>query len=367
VINDTTNFESALRSGYLMAEAIHIRNFRGFAEVDLPDCRRVNVIVGANGSGKTALMEAVFLAIANSPEPVMRMRGWRGFDANIGSQHPRVLYRSIWGDLFHNYDFSKKVTIGLQGSRLHTREVSIIWNDRNIRITHSTRSQEAAYSPVQFVWTGHNKRTISSSIPKLINGQISYDAAPMGQLDGVFFPANQTYSSSETASRFSELSKQEKEREVIEYFKSQFGVIESLSLELQGINPMVFAKITDLNEKLPISLISGGMNKLASILFTFPIYPQGIVIIDEIENGFYYKILPTVWKAILDLANEYDVQVFATTHSLECIRAAASVAAANPEGFSLLRAVHDGPNGSIIRQFTGKDFASAVEDDIELR
>jgi AAA15 family ATPase/GTPase len=47
-----------------------------------------------------------------------------------------------------------------------------------------------------------------------------------------------------------------------------------------------------------------------------------MVLIDEIENGFHHSILIDVWKAVLDAADRNKTQVFATTHSIECIRAA---------------------------------------------
>jgi GNAT superfamily N-acetyltransferase len=43
-------------------------NFRCFADLNIADCRRVNVIVGDNGSGKTSLLEALFFALASSSE-----------------------------------------------------------------------------------------------------------------------------------------------------------------------------------------------------------------------------------------------------------------------------------------------------------
>ncbi|MCX6022329.1 MAG: AAA family ATPase, partial [Chloroflexi bacterium] len=49
---------------------------------------------------------------------------------------------------------------------------------------------------------------------------------------------------------------------------------------------------------------------------------DGIVLIDEIENGFHYSIMPKVWQAIASFSRQFNVQVFATTHSYECIQAA---------------------------------------------
>lgn len=48
---------------------------------------------------------------------------------------------------------------------------------------------------------------------------------------------------------------------------------------------------------------------------------DGIVLIDEIENGLHHSIQQKIWKAVFKWAQNLNVQVFATTHSNECIRA----------------------------------------------
>ena len=47
-----------------------------------------------------------------------------------------------------------------------------------------------------------------------------------------------------------------------------------------------------------------------------------VLLIDEIENGLYYETLPQIWKGIAALAASENIQVFATTHSRECLIAA---------------------------------------------
>ena len=48
----------------------------------------------------------------------------------------------------------------------------------------------------------------------------------------------------------------------------------------------------------------------------------GLLLIDEIENGLHHSVQEEVFSILLDLAKSFDVQIFATTHSNECIRAA---------------------------------------------
>jgi AAA15 family ATPase/GTPase len=68
-------------TGYQMATGVDIKNFRSFDNVNLPSCRRINIIVGENGSGKTALLEAIFLATSNTPESSVNNSLGRGFSA----------------------------------------------------------------------------------------------------------------------------------------------------------------------------------------------------------------------------------------------------------------------------------------------
>ncbi len=49
---------------------------------------------------------------------------------------------------------------------------------------------------------------------------------------------------------------------------------------------------------------------------------NGIVLIDEFENSIHYSALIDVWKAVFRSAEEFNCQIFATTHSSECVKAA---------------------------------------------
>jgi AAA15 family ATPase/GTPase len=46
---------------------------------------------------------------------------------------------------------------------------------------------------------------------------------------------------------------------------------------------------------------------------------DGFLLIDEFENGLHYSIQPKVWALIFKLAKDFNIQVFATTHSKDCI------------------------------------------------
>ena len=64
---------------------------------------------------------------------------------------------------------------------------------------------------------------------------------------------------------------------------------------------------------------------------------NGILLIDEFENGLHYSIQEKVWKLIFDLSEQLHIQVFATTHSWDCIESFAKVAKERKEEGVLVR------------------------------
>jgi AAA15 family ATPase/GTPase len=48
---------------------------------------------------------------------------------------------------------------------------------------------------------------------------------------------------------------------------------------------------------------------------------DGYLLIDEFENGLHYSVQEQVWEVVFTLAKSLNVQVFATTHSSDCIKA----------------------------------------------
>ena len=73
---------------------------------------------------------------------------------------------------------------------------------------------------------------------------------------------------------------------------------------------------------LPIALMGSGFSRLLELTLAFAEVSDGSIMVDEIENGLHHSVLVEVWQAINRLSLDFNVQVFATTHSYECIVAA---------------------------------------------
>jgi AAA15 family ATPase/GTPase len=162
------------------------------------------------------------------------------------------------------------------------------------------------------------------------------------------------------------LSKSFLEGEFVDQFIQLYPRIKTITIELSAGSSMLFAAVEGLPEKIPLGLASGGMSKLAAILLGMTVHSGGLVLIDEIENGFYHQRLPSIWDALLKFSRQYDCQVFASTHSAECLNAVARLAETSPEEFCLMRTVLES-DGTKVRAFSGERFSDAILANIEVR
>jgi AAA15 family ATPase/GTPase len=62
-----------------------------------------------------------------------------------------------------------------------------------------------------------------------------------------------------------------------------------------------------------------GMRRILALVMTAVTVENGFLLVDEIDTGLYYEVQTERWKAIIEIARQFNVQVFATTHSWDCI------------------------------------------------
>jgi energy-coupling factor transporter ATP-binding protein EcfA2 len=357
-------------NGHLMIEHIDIRNFRCFEHLQVPDCKRINVIVGDNGGGKTALLEAIFLAIATGTEIAVRFRQQRGLEFNFTGA-PRAIEEAIFGDLFFDRDFKRTVSVVLSGFGPEARSLRIYRGAGSslepssiLPINMAGFSSSSSLS-FKFEWTDAQQQT------RIVSPQVSPSGLQVGgtgeDLPGFFFfPSGQTVSAMETAQRFSELSRSRKEKSFIDFFCNQYEWIENLSLEIVGGSAALHATVRGLHEKVPVANVGGAINRLIAVMLSISTQPQGVVLVDEMENGVYHEHHTAVWRSILSLARQQQCQLFTTTHNEEWLEALMEAAGEQVSDLALWR-LERIKGRPVLRQFFGKTFKGSIEAGGEVR
>ena len=110
---------------------------------------------------------------------------------------------------------------------------------------------------------------------------------------------------------------------LLKKFEPKLEAIESLQT---GKEPLLYAAMKGLKEMIPVTQMGQGFRRLLDIYSEIAAAESKVLLIDEIENGLHYSVLPTIWKGLFNAAEEMHVQIFATTHSWECVLAADTAA-----------------------------------------
>jgi predicted ATPase len=358
----------------LMISSLRIENFRCYEDLRLDDLGTVNVIVGDNASGKTALLEAIFLASTGNPEVNWRLKSWRGI-STVTVQRTRKSFEALWAELF--FDSKKDIKITLIGSPENQRTLNVGWDrGKSGTVAVETMERSAATSSdsttvIPIVFDTEKADGVHEIVKMTFAGEGVVTKGVVHTAPIAFFASGfwVLVPPSESADQFSELSKKGEDTLVRKTIAKLFPGIGQLSLEtyagagaLYCIPPGSKGK-----EKLPVAIVSTALTKLLAILLGMATSAKnGVVLIDEIENGIYHGRLGKVWECIYAFAKAFDVQVFAATHSMECLRAALPTLKDHEQEFRLLRAERH-EDKRIVRVFEGSKFESALESDYEIR
>lgn len=351
-----------------MIESVKIENFRCFSELEVHGLMPVNIIVGENASGKSAFLEAIYISREGMPSSALQLREWRQMGSPRESGADASSLGQAWEDLFHNYDSTRPINIELKGDQQSSHSLQI-FRDRGPSPALEA-NQQSTYAPslsaIKFQWKPGNYDEIIVSSQTQDNPQ-EWLAVALRAPNPIEFLGPHIRSFPQwLASRFSDLSKEGETAPILDALRSEYPFLKDLSLELDAGNPSVFASIEGSKRKLPAALVSDGFNKLLGILLSIASASKGTLLIDQIEDGFYFKKLPSIWKVIHGFAKANNTQIFATTHSKECLDALLPVIEANENDFALLRATRadDSIRFSVSN---GRRFASALSQEFELR
>src|SRR5262249_16235635 len=94
---------------------------------------------------------------------------------------------------------------------------------------------------------------------------------------------------------------------------------------------------------------------------------DGILLVDEIDTGLHYTVMADMWKLISETAKVLNVQVFATTHSYDCVHSLAAICHSDVEQNSEVTLQRIEPNKKRAVPFSESEIRIAAERLIEVR
>ncbi len=359
-----------------MYKSFHVKNFRCFKDLQINDLGRVNLIAGKNNTGKTALLEAMYIFTRPGlPQVLFELQGIR-----TGTL-PSNFLEAIWKQFFHGMNASQTMEFSGHGKISDKRTCLTVQELMNSKdnaesflkyfqhlTAHGVTPAEASgfisrantmLELIHFDEEGIKREThflAESPIP------VFTDVEQRSLLLPVRAEPNRQF----VASQFS-LADIGGELDFVEDVLKSF---EPNIADLRLLSPFGEAEIwaTIGKLQLPLSLMGGGVNQVCNLMLSMMIQPN-YLLIDEIENGFHHSVLEEIWGAIRKLAAKKNVQVFATTHSLEMIKAAnCAFRDDDVDDFRFHRLYRDPTTGNIeARTYNEYSIEAAISRDREVR
>ncbi len=128
-----------------------------------------------------------------------------------------------------------------------------------------------------------------------------------------------------------------------------------------------FIKVKEVDEPVSLRSLGDGVNRLFGIAMALVTAKDGLFLVDEIENGIHYSVQPDVWRLIFQVAQRLNVQVFATTHSWDCIVAFHQAADENKEEEGMLICLDRKGDKIRVVELGEREVGIAVKGQIEIR
>ncbi len=273
---------------------IEIKNFKCFDNFKAEGFGRVNLIGGKNNVGKTAFMEAVYVNVHSD---------------NVQTLLYSLLRIKAFRDTLDILDDMNK------GKEVFSKDAiefsNHIYTKSNINKMLYEIKEENGIKEYIFEFKNQN-----------IKVNINDFSFSLQYVENIRFMDNLGLNKSDLKKAFIAVQIRDKEEIVYKYINDFDKDVLNFKI-IGGDIPQcktVDGVYRDLNQ------FGDGLKHFISIICSLYECSEGYLFIDEIDNGVHYTKLDLLWKVILTISKEQNVQIFATTHSAECIESYVRVA-----------------------------------------
>lgn len=350
----------------LAIQTLRVEGYRGFRKLEVGPFGRVNLITGKNNAGKSSLLEVIRLVTSGASQATL--------DSIVINREEAETYYKIPPDAPE----PEPVLAGtFPYSGLFSGFPDIEHCREPIRIGASVDPPELEIRLKKIA--NSNQPIPGPALPYLevsLHGQTQY-LAILDRLQPRIHEASEGYvyldpagsrSTFQQARWWDAIALRAEEAQVVEALRivaPDIDAVRVIGRPSSGLRTAI-AKSRNYREPVPLKSLGDGVNRIFGIALSLARAKNAVLLIDEFENGLHHSILPDVWKVVFRMAAELDAQVFATTHSWDCITAFQQAAGEHPEEGVLARLTVR--NGEVLPTlFREDELRIAARDSIELR
>jgi hypothetical protein len=320
-----------------MYTKLRLHNFRGFSNYSLADLTRINLFVGKNNAGKTSILEAIeILSYSGRLSGLLKSPRRRG---EVSSESSESGFRAEYDIrfLFYQHKIQEGSSFEIQGNDHSASSVVTCLIRRPESEQEENSDQDEPSMTYELVVKGpENEKgsVIKISTEGILAKDFPRGRPPYAQLapSAAVFLGTQGADFNLLQKMWDDIVLTSEEERVIAALQIIEPKVERLAFTGGSAiwSPMAWIKLKNDEERVPLGSLGDGIRRLLSLAIYAARAQGGILLIDEIDTGLHYSTLEKMWRFIIEMAARLDIQVFATTHSGDCLKALAWLNEENP-------------------------------------
>src|ERR1700674_458799 len=391
-----------------MINSIKLSGYRGFPKFAMNGLGRINLIVGKNNSGKTSILESLqLLASGSDPNALWRILSRRGEVAIPEPSPNRPVQAEI--DVAHLF-YGHEVQVGTE------LRISTVNQHPNRSLHYVVGETKQEESPVLFAQLVGEEPTATRLAVK-ISGTPAFSLPPipiskqgavrnevLQQLANIstrgagrpttsaqYIPG-ESLPVGELLALWNSIVLTPDEDRVIEALRLIDDKIERVAAV--GMAPIYYPGFAqfpphggfavrlkeptkksngrngekkETDKRVPIGSFGDGIWRILGLAVAISRAEDNLLLVDEIDTGLHYSVMTDMWKVLYDAAERFNVQVFATTHSYDCVHTLASICrdVKDSESQITIHRIEVGKTESI--RFSERQIKAAADREIEIR
>lgn len=358
---------------------LEIAGFRAFSRLVFRRLGEVNLIVGKNSAGKTSVLEALRLyaegGASRTIQGILNGRDLLEFGAQRGGADLIERLDLAFEQLFH------RKADGVPGDMIRIGPFSGASPVLVIKrvLTHSsadpTGEQETLLADDPGAPDAEPALRVEVGSRRAMTVPLSrFEASSRWRGWSEIAPEVSVYpdgaDSGDLSDLWDKVALTELEEAVLDALRIIEPGVERLSFvsHSNGYDRIPVVKVAGSARPFPLRNLGDGMSRLLDLALSMVNAQHGFLLVDEIENGIHYSVQPDLWRLIFRTAARLNVQVFATTHSWDCIKAFQEVASSEPEIEGMVHRLERRQDGTVgVVDIAEDDLAIVARNQIEIR
>ena len=323
-------------------KSLEVKKYKNFEHLTLNDLANINLIVGKNNVGKSALLEAVSIFASNGDlEQIKAVLASRGEGVGSSSSVEKLAEKEMerFLSLYHQWNVPNFLN--------HPIEISA--NEKSsgrktkfsMRLAGYIKSLETDSQGFErpYKLLEDNNEAMFENPDIHIGLLLSYDERktfymfngerkrnPAEGLKAFEYVRTNQIMGDKNPKLYDKIALTPNEKYIIKALQIIEPQIENINFLKDDKAPgqsderVPFVVFKNDSKRYRLSAMGDGINRILTIILAMLNCENGVLLIDEFENGLHYSVQHQLWKVINDLSTKLNVQVFATTHSMDTLR-----------------------------------------------